>query len=367
MALADYVYCTIEDVGVACWGWSGAILGQGTGPDDDVCLAEPVAIDLGTTKKVVSIAVGGVAIGDAHGCALFEDGSVKCWGTNDKGQLGLDDTLTRGDEPGELGKALPFVELGEPAVAIAANGGTSCAILSSGSAKCWGERLGEENESDGDAPGDMAALTPLTFGPEGTKVVDMAAGGFATCFLLSNGKVNCRGYEYNSVLLPDSTPEKNANLGAARTATGVASAEAAHCAVLDGGRVKCWGENTECETGYSGGSFEVGDDTEEQGDALVELDLGVDFVVASIAGGERHFCALSTDGIVKCWGGNGNEQLGYRSDFGDDEVCAPTTDGVTPPAWALTGKVIEIAAGGFGTCARFEDGTYECTMTPLGC
>src|SRR5262245_43727874 len=62
MALADYAYCVIEDGSVACWGWAGAILGQGTGPDDEVCMADPVPIDLGTTKKVVSVALDGTSI-----------------------------------------------------------------------------------------------------------------------------------------------------------------------------------------------------------------------------------------------------------------------------------------------------------------
>jgi hypothetical protein len=37
---------------------------------------------------------------------------LKCWGLNDHGQLGLGDTEVRGDGPGEMGDALPAVELG---------------------------------------------------------------------------------------------------------------------------------------------------------------------------------------------------------------------------------------------------------------
>ncbi len=361
MALADYLYCTIEDGVVGCWGFAGAVLGQGEGPDESSCLSQPLPLDLGTTKKAVSVAVG-----DDHGCALFEDGSVKCWGDNAWGQLGLDDVEARGDEPGELGEALPFVNLGEPAVAIAASLGRSCALLQSGVVKCWGDSL-DGGMNYGDSAGEMAALAPLTFEPEGTTVVDLAMGRASSCFLLSSGKVNCRGANYTSQLLEDSTPEHNADLGATRTATDVASADAAHCALLDGNRVKCWGDNMSCQTGYALDAFEVGDDVEERGDALVELDLGADFVPVTIVGGEEHFCALSAEGVVKCWGANGRDQLGYERANGTSDVCAPTEDGVTPPAWPLEAKVVELAAGGFGTCARFENGEVECTMTPLGC
>lgn len=37
-----------------------------------------------------------------HTCALLEDGTVKCWGKNYNGALGLDDFRTRGDFPGEV-------------------------------------------------------------------------------------------------------------------------------------------------------------------------------------------------------------------------------------------------------------------------
>jgi len=38
--------------------------------------------------------------------------SVKCWGENYHGELGLGDTLLRGDTPGEMGDALPAIEFG---------------------------------------------------------------------------------------------------------------------------------------------------------------------------------------------------------------------------------------------------------------
>jgi alpha-tubulin suppressor-like RCC1 family protein len=45
-------------------------------------------------------------------CARFDDGAVKCWGENGNGQLGLGDTRNRGALPGEMGEALPIVDVG---------------------------------------------------------------------------------------------------------------------------------------------------------------------------------------------------------------------------------------------------------------
>ena len=48
----------------------------------------------------------------ASSCVLFDNGSVKCWGHNHRGVLGLGDTDHRGDDTGEMGDNLPYVDLG---------------------------------------------------------------------------------------------------------------------------------------------------------------------------------------------------------------------------------------------------------------
>jgi hypothetical protein len=50
-------------------------------------------------------------LGDYQACALLDDATVKCWGSGDRGGLGTGDTEDRGDEPGEMGDALPAVDL----------------------------------------------------------------------------------------------------------------------------------------------------------------------------------------------------------------------------------------------------------------
>ena len=50
------------------------------------------------------------AAGDLHTCALLDNASVKCWGYNDKGQLGIDNTNHMGDDLGEMA-VLPSIDL----------------------------------------------------------------------------------------------------------------------------------------------------------------------------------------------------------------------------------------------------------------
>lgn len=67
----------------------------------------------------------------------------QCWGDNDGGQLGLGDTLDRGDNEFEMGDDLAFVDLGEGvnATSIAVGSKHACAVVGDGDVKCWGERI----------------------------------------------------------------------------------------------------------------------------------------------------------------------------------------------------------------------------------
>src|SRR5690606_15496113 len=91
-------------------------------------------------------------------CALLDVGALKCWGSNLYGQLGQEDAEHRGDDPGEMGDDLPFIELGHGRTVRAfVAGATSCALLDDGSVKCWGLSVGA-----GKTPGTMGdALVPV--------------------------------------------------------------------------------------------------------------------------------------------------------------------------------------------------------------
>jgi hypothetical protein len=85
------------------------------------------AVQLGTGRSAVAL-----ALGLFHSCALLDDASVKCWGYNSRGQLGLGDTPDRGDDGGEMDDSLPAVDLGRAVVQIAAGSFHTCALLDDG-------------------------------------------------------------------------------------------------------------------------------------------------------------------------------------------------------------------------------------------
>ncbi|KAJ1488449.1 regulator of chromosome condensation 1/beta-lactamase-inhibitor protein II, partial [Baffinella frigidus] len=138
-----------EDGSVKCWGYNdSARLGDGTGTDRRD--GTPVDV-VGLVGKAVAVAGGK----GAHTCVLMEDGSIKCWGYNINGQLG-DDTKSVRATPVDV------VGLGGKAVAVAVGGDSTCALMvkgvrtEDGSLKCWGGndagQLGDGTNDNSNTP-----------------------------------------------------------------------------------------------------------------------------------------------------------------------------------------------------------------------
>ena len=116
------------------------------------------SVDLGKRQRATAVFAG-----PYNTCAILEGGAVKCWGDNSFGQLGLGDTVTRGDGTGAMGDGLPAVDLGtgRRAVALALGNTAACALLDDGAVKCWGDPYqGATGHGDiqirGDRPGRWA-------------------------------------------------------------------------------------------------------------------------------------------------------------------------------------------------------------------
>ena len=82
-----------------------------------------------------------ISLGDDQSCSLTINGGIKCWGKNDFGQLGYEDTTARGNGPFEMGSYLPLVKLGTGLLSLNHETGDrhSCSLLSNSEIKCWGK------------------------------------------------------------------------------------------------------------------------------------------------------------------------------------------------------------------------------------
>jgi hypothetical protein len=103
------------------------------------------------------------SLGRVHGCAVLDDGRVRCWGSGASGGTGHGSTADRGHAPGTMGTALPATTLSapfDPALQVGTGEFYSCALLQSRRVKCWGEGLygrhgGGTTDDLGDQPSEM--------------------------------------------------------------------------------------------------------------------------------------------------------------------------------------------------------------------
>jgi alpha-tubulin suppressor-like RCC1 family protein len=134
--------CALLDNGdVKCWGANqfgktGQGLGLGNTGGSPAEMGDGLPeVPLGTDRTATSLSAS-----NNHVCVTLDNDQVKCWGRNHIGQLGLGDTVDRGDQLLQMGTFLPEVALGTGRSARFVTTGSvhSCAILDTGTATCWG-------------------------------------------------------------------------------------------------------------------------------------------------------------------------------------------------------------------------------------
>jgi alpha-tubulin suppressor-like RCC1 family protein len=369
----SYHTCAVLDNGSAkCWGHNqyGRLgidndtqMGDGSGE-----MSQLTGINLGTGRTATSISAG-----NYHSCALLDNGAVKCWGGNGYGQLGIDNETDMGDGSGEMSQ-LTGINLGtgRTATAISAGWGHTCALLDNGTVKCWGYnirgQLGIGNtENMGDNSSEMSQLTGINLGT-GRTATAISAGGFHSCAVLDNGAAKCWGLNSlgqlgigNTENMGDNSSEMSQltgiSLGTGRTATAISAGENHTCAVLDDASVKCWGRNDRGHLGIDNDT-QMGDGSGEMAQ-LTGINLGTGRTAITVSAGVSHSCALLDNGAVKCWGYNGYGQLGIDNDtqMGDGSGEMSQLTGIN----LGTGRTATaIAAGGNISCAKLDNSSVKC-------
>jgi alpha-tubulin suppressor-like RCC1 family protein len=223
--------------------------------------------------------VAQLAVARASTCALLETGKVRCWGSGGYGQLGYGNTNTLGDGPGEMPPA--DVDLGVGVITqLAAGAEHYCALFQGGSVRCWGRsiygELGQGNtNSIGDGPGEM----PPPVVNVGGNVVRLELAAYMSCAVLDTGMVRCWGFNSYEQLgvggshlgdNPGEMPPDDINLGGSIAWLLPGSERTTNCVVFDDSSVRCWGYGAYGALGL-GNTFNLGGDPNDMPPPVVQL------------------------------------------------------------------------------------------------
>jgi alpha-tubulin suppressor-like RCC1 family protein len=379
MASQATATCVILDnSAVKCWGSnSNGQLGYGDTNNRGDATSEMgdnlPAVDLGT-GRTASIVVAG----SAHSCAILDNATVKCWGNGAQGRLGYGDTTTRGDGANEMGDNLPVVDLGtgRTATAIALGSGFTCAILDNATVKCWGANtvgslgLGD-TDNRGDASGEMGDSLPAVNLGSGRTATSITAGNGQVCALLDNASVKCWGSNGSGELGLGDTATRGdganemgdnlsaVSLGTGRTAQKISAGDNIVCALLDNNTVKCWGAGTSGRLGQ-GDTSNRGDGSNEMGDNLPAVNLGSGRTATAVVAGTGFVCGVLDNTTLKCWGISSNGQLGQGSadSIGDD--ANEMGDNLLAINFGAGRTVSAVVAAGAHACALLNGGKIKC-------
>lgn len=349
---ASQSLCIILNNGaVKCLGKSDGSLGiqstsdRGSGTSTNSILMAENVVGIYQPKEVHT--------GVGFSCALFETGNVRCWGINNYGQLGLGSTTSLGVNSYNTPRNA-LLGTGRTARRLTLGESHACAVLDNGTVKCWGRnnfgQLGiGSNNTQGTVTGntgDNMLQTDLALG----EILEISAGQSHNCVISASKKIKCWGLNSFGQLglgssgnfgeapgsMGSALPE--VNLGSGYEPLQISASENHTCALLlrtrdQKRRIKCWGANSAGQLGL-GDSVSRGLAASDMGDNLPELPLPEDFdpiaiMTNSITGtGLGTSCALSSQNKVKCWGDPAMVTNAPSSMIGDQpgELAKPEAD-----------------------------------------
>ena len=304
---------TLAAGGVSCWGDNDS--GQlGNDSYNDSLTPVPVSGLSGTI-------VDEVAAGFSHTCAQLEDGSLRCWGSNQYGQLGTGTTTARGcPRPSRASRTQPTSPSPAPpparppsTVRSGAGGGTPTS--SSATARPPTVRPRSSWPGSPERPRSTARTSPPAA---------LRSDGRITCW----GGLNTWGQLGGGVAGSPVTPVQVAGITDAVSAS-IGSSSA--CAVLSGGTTKCWGLNTSGQLGDGNYGPLPNGNQRLSLTPITVVGIG-DATDVSVASGAA--CVRRVGGQVQCWGSRARGILGDGA----------TTDAVLPGPVVGLGDPVSVGA-----------------------
>lgn len=319
IATGTFHSCAITGGIIKCWGLNGSgQLGDGGNLDSAQAVSVNGLSGLTPTKVVV---------GGYFSCGLFSNGTVRCWGRNDFGQLGTGNTTGL--------SSATTAAIGLTTVSdIEAGSHHVCAKTSSNQVYCWGYnafgQVGNGSTDNKTSPTLISALTDIS---------DLGLGSNHSCAVSSTGSTYCWGLNSFSQIGDGLTANRLApiEITAAAGSVQIDGGDEFTCSRLAAGTLMCWGHNNFGQLGR-------GNNTDSTSPVAVPSLSGI----TDFSTGAGQVCAKGSS-LTYCWGNNEWGQLASNSLNG---LNTPTD----VPALA---SATNVAMGDTYACALFS-GSAKC-------
>ncbi len=334
IALGARHACALQDGAVLCWGADDR-LQLGVQNPSQICISPDGSTPCETSPKQV-MGLGhatAIAAGDAHTCAVMDDGSVACWGANDWGQLGGGAAGDPSSKPVAVksGHVNPF------ASAVVAGIAHTCTLRDDGAVFCWGRA--DHGELGVPPPSPTPDRCPGPCSPSPLQVVTLpnqpklppeaptADGGAPPDMAMEPPDMAMpmelpdSGEAGDFAIAPDLAPVPV--MGPPTPPTALSAGGSHTCVVVSDGTLRCWGSDDEDELGdgQRGPSMPPSAVIAQPG-AAHDNPLGG---AKAVSAGVASTCALLADGSLRCWGSN------LVGALGEGDLAMPL--GPVPVAW----------------------------------
>jgi alpha-tubulin suppressor-like RCC1 family protein len=340
---------------IHCWGVDASQAGYAINGHigDDELPSEVGALQLPAPAKQMSV-------GYNHVCMVTNDGDLYCWGDNTNGQLGLGNT---DDTDGLTPAQVPAVDVGGPVEQVSAGYWATCAVLVGGSVRCWGYNISGQlgmglptSTKIGDD--ELPSEVPILDAPP-TLEVHLSTLYPLACLLGTVDNLHCWGMNGAgstgtpgpSLDAPPNTPVSAiaADQGPQTVVTEVFPGGAT-CVRYNSGDGLCWGT---FQRNGQGLGIDIGDD--ELPSEFPSLDLGNQLFVAT---GEStgNICAVTSTGAVYCWGVDQMGSLGYPGVLETDPMAHPIDSGPVD----IGAPIVAITSGQAHHCVLTLDNEVRC-------
>ena len=238
----------------------------------------------------------------AHTCAVTASGEIRCWGSNDFGQLGR----------GTISEPSPVAPItigasGDGMIEVDLGGYHTCARQRIGRLWCWGGnhdwQIGFEDQIDRALPEQLTSGSPFQ------GVVDGAAGTWHSCGVTGTGELWCWGeggeFRAGLPLNPDGTSDIHVptRILEGRMWSLVETGHRHTCAIDTSGSLWCFGTSADGELGVRALEGEP---------ASLPVQVA-DEPWTNVALGTSFTCGVRAGGALYCWGRNAEGQLGIGS------------------------------------------------------